>query len=158
LGKLEISTYHHPHLIVSSSSAQLGQLAENLVADWLQQQNWQILARRWHSRRGELDLVARHPELGLAFVEVKARSRGNWDAEGLLAVTPTKQAKLRITAQLFLAAHPHLAQLPCRFDVALVRSQPIGSPTGSRQRSAGLVQPTSPNHLTLQHYIVGAFE
>jgi hypothetical protein len=36
LGKLEISTYHHPHLIVSSSSAQLGQLAENLGADWLQ--------------------------------------------------------------------------------------------------------------------------
>jgi len=143
---------------VSSSSAQLGQLAENLVANWLQQQNWQILARRWHCRRGELDLVARHSESGLAFVEVKARSRGSWDAEGLLAVTPAKQSKIRMTAQLFLAAYPHLAQLPCRFDVALVRSQPIGSPPGPQQRSTGLDQPTSPNYLTLQHYIVGAFE
>ncbi len=125
-----------------TASAQLGQLAENLVADWLQQQGWQILARRWRLRRGELDIVALHSEQGVAFVEVKARSRGNWDAEGLLAITPVKQVKLLFTAQMFLVAHPHLADLPCRFDVALVRNQP---------RNAA-------PHLTLQHYLVGAFE
>jgi putative endonuclease len=125
-----------------TSSAQLGQLAENFVADWLQQQSWQILARRWRLQRGELDLVALHSDLGIAFVEVKARSRGSWDSGGLLAVTPVKQAKLLFTAQMFLATHPQLAQLPCRFDVALVQSQP----TSTQLR------------LTLQHYIVGAFE
>lgn len=132
-------------------SAQLGQQAEDLVAVWLQQQQWQILARRWHSRRGELDLVALHYELGLAFVEVKARSRGNWDAEGLLALTPAKQAKLLFTAQMFLAAHPQWAELPCRFDLALVRSLP-------RPRFTTEGDVAQPNHLTLQRYIVGAFE
>jgi putative endonuclease len=127
------------------TSAQLGQLAENFVADWLQQQSWQILARRWRSRRGELDLVALHRGLGVAFVEVKARSRGSWDAEGLLAITPAKQAKLLFTAQMFLAAHPQLAQLPCRFDVALVSSRPAN-------------QPSLLPHLRLQHYLIGAFE
>lgn len=119
---------------------ELGIQAEAFVADWLMAQGWTIECRRWRCRWGELDLVARQmqPMPTLAFVEVKARSLGNWDANGLLAITAQKQAKLVQAAQLFLADHPQWADWTCRFDVAIVRARS--------------------NHLHLQQYLPNAFD
>lgn len=147
----------------------IGQLAENLVAQWLKQQNWQILEQRWHCRWGELDLVALSLEPSLAFVEVKARSRGNWDVDGLLAITPTKREKLALAAQMFLSDEPTLADLPCRFDVALVTYQKLqkstvtplfteAAPTESRQIKLGQPVQLATCRLTLQQYLVAAFD
>lgn len=106
----------------------LGQLAEAFVAQWLLQQGWQILHRRWHCRWGELDLIASPPAGSLVFIEVKARRRGSWDEGGLLAITPKKQQKLWKAAAVFLTRHPQFANLPCRFDVALVHSRLLPQP------------------------------
>jgi putative endonuclease len=155
-------------------SSVVGQQGEAFVTQWLQQQGWSILARGWTSRWGELDVVALYPQgtcppSCLAFVEVKTRSRGNWDENGLLAITPTKQAKLWKTARLFLAQHPHLAEVPCRFDVALVTIQRVPSAqrlslqSPIKKSSGALITLQQPFNLegyqlTLQTYLESAFE
>jgi len=156
------------------AALQTGQLAEFFVARWLTAQGWTVLHQRWHCLYGELDVVATQPDT-LAFVEVKARSKGNWDENGLLSITPQKQAKLWQAAQLFLAEHPHLADLPCRFDIALLSCKPVRSsvkrsitPNGEVLRSDSqlslplMVEMGHPivfngYELTLRQYIVNAF-
>jgi putative endonuclease len=111
----------------------IGVLGEDLVARWLQSSGWTILQRRWRCQWGELDLVAKL-DLCLAFVEVKTRKQKNWDAGGLLAITPQKQIRLWQAAEYFLSAYPDLATYQCRFDVALVQHRKL-SVTQLRQRS-----------------------
>ncbi len=153
-----------------------GASGEDLVAEWLQQQGWEILHRRWRCRWGEIDIIAhrqpaasghRQGSATLAFVEVKTRRRGNWDAGGLLAITPQKQEKLYKAAELFLANRPDLAEIPCRFDVALVSCQqlPPGVSTGTRSGVSPSPVPVTVGQpvfrgqyqLTLQDYIESAF-
>ncbi len=104
-------------------SAEIGILGENLVAQWLQGQGWQIIAQRWRCQHGEIDLIAQQGDRLLTFVEVKTRNSRNWDADGLLAISASKQIRLWQAAQLFLATHPELDNFLYRFDVALVRYQ-----------------------------------
>jgi putative endonuclease len=102
----------------------IGVLGEDLVAQWLQTSGWTILHRRWRCQWGELDLIAKL-DLCLAFVEVKTRKQNNWDAGGLLAVTPQKQTRLWQAAEYFLSTNPDLATDQCRFDVALVQHRKL---------------------------------
>lgn len=144
---------------VALTSQVLGQYGEALVCNWLRQKHCQVLHQRWHSRFGEIDLIAKGQSgqgrlrtETLAFIEVKTRSHGNWDADGLLAVTRAKQKKLRMTARYFLVRHPHLSELPCRFDIALVICQTSVAPD-----RLSLPIPNSSKHLMLQTYVRDAF-
>jgi putative endonuclease len=93
-----------------------GHAAERLAALRLTLAGYRILARRYRTRVGEIDLVARRGGV-LAFVEVKQRRE---IGAAMDAVTPQSRARIRRTAELFLKNHPALCDLTCRFDVVVV--------------------------------------
>jgi len=104
--------------------AKIGELGEKFVGQWLENQGYLILHYNWRCKWGEIDLIAQNQANShLIFVEVKTRSRNNWDENGLWAITPKKQGKIQTTAEVFFSTNPHLVDLPCRFDVALVFCQ-----------------------------------
>ena len=95
--------------------------AEDLVASFYQRNGFEIVARNWHCREGELDIVATsHSDTGLTIVviEVKARATNNFGTP-FESVTLAKQKKLRITTTKFLAANPELHG-EIKFDVVAV--------------------------------------
>jgi putative endonuclease len=94
----------------------LGLSAESRAAALLVAKGYRILARRWKSPVGEIDIVARRRKL-LVFVEVKARDRFDDAAE---AVTPQQQRRLIAAAEAWLATHPDHVAEDMRFDVMLV--------------------------------------
>jgi putative endonuclease len=94
----------------------LGLSAESCAAILLIAKGYRILARRWKTPFGEIDIVARRRGT-LVFVEVKARERADDAAE---AVTGRNQRRIIAAAELWLARNPADAQRDIRFDVVLV--------------------------------------
>jgi putative endonuclease len=69
----------------------IGISAESRAAAYLIAKGFRILARRWRSLVGEIDIVARRRRL-LVFVEVKARNSLDEAAESLPALVKTPVA------------------------------------------------------------------
>lgn len=95
----------------------LGKSGETFACRELERLGYAIVARRFRTRHGELDIVARDGET-LVFVEVKARRtlRFGLPAE---AVTGFKQDRIRrMAAEYVLARGVHLRT--CRFDIVSV--------------------------------------
>src|SRR4051794_27998217 len=95
--------------------------AESRAAVFLIAKGFRILARRWRSPVGEIDIVARRRKL-LVFVEVKARDTLDDAAE---AVTPQQQRRICAAAEAWLAAHPDASVQDMRFDAVLVPPRSI---------------------------------
>lgn len=98
-----------------SNTYQRGLDAEAAVATDYQRRGYTILATRYKTKDGELDLVAQN-SMGLVFIEVKARATL---PDGLEAISAKQQSRLLNAAQHYLAAC-HTLDAPCRFDVAVV--------------------------------------
>jgi putative endonuclease len=93
-----------------------GLSAEARAAAFLMAKGYRILAKRFRTPYGEIDIVARRRNL-LAFVEVKARASLD---DAAYAVTPRQQQRIITTAQAWLMVHPEHADFDLRFDAMLI--------------------------------------
>ena len=96
----------------------LGQQGEELACRRLRQRGYAVLARRYRTRYGEIDIVARDGDT-MVFVEVKTRKTASCGAPAE-AVTPLKRRRLASMASDYLARHPPDAR-GVRFDVVAIR-------------------------------------
>ena len=90
--------------------------AESRAAAFLIAKGFRILARRWRSPLGEIDIVARRRHL-LVFAEVKARANLDEAAE---AVSDRQRRRIAAAAEIWLAANPDETIRDIRFDAILV--------------------------------------
>lgn len=95
----------------------VGKCGEELAVLELVARGYAILARRYRTRHGEIDIIAEH-QGALVFVEVKARLTGEYGGAAA-AVTLFKQRRLTTMAVLYLARSGRTSR-PCRFDVVAI--------------------------------------
>ncbi len=96
---------------------------------YLEKKGYEALERNYRTRHGEIDLIVRG-EGTLVFVEVKLR-RGMGFGDPLEAVTPQKQARIRLMAERYLAkkGEDFVANFDeVRFDVVGILLEGAGSP------------------------------
>jgi len=93
-----------------------GHLGEWLAAFALILKGYRIVARRFRTPLGEIDLIARRGKL-VAIVEVKARPTL---AEAMEAVSFSAQRRIDAAADLWLARQPDYAQLSLRYDLVAI--------------------------------------
>jgi putative endonuclease len=95
----------------------LGKTGEDCAVAELDRRGYAILARRYRTRYGEIDIVARDAG-AIVFVEVKARTTRDMGSAAE-AVTAAKQRRLARMAADYIARH-NLENTPCRFDVVAI--------------------------------------
>jgi putative endonuclease len=110
---------------VSEQRQQLGQRGEQEAERFLRQRGLRVLARRYRTTAGELDLVAADG-VTIVFVEVKTQTtRGAADPEE--KVRRDKRNRMVRAARAFVR-QKRLDERPCRFDIVAVVCPTDGPP------------------------------
>src|SRR6516162_9751705 len=98
-------TTHRSGRPLSQTSYKAGVAAECDAKGFLEAKDYRILAQRYKTKGGEIDLVAKRGD-HLAFVEVKGRKTHE---QAAWAILPRQQARIAIAAEVFLGEHAELA-------------------------------------------------
>ena len=109
-----------------ATSKLAGAWGEAIAAEYLRKKHYKIIANGFHSRYGEIDLIAKNRHY-LVFVEVKLRKSASF-AQAREYVDLRKQDRLRTTASLYLSQNP--TKLQPRFDVIEIYA-PEGTQTAA---------------------------
>lgn len=102
-----------------------GKSAEKFAQAYLIQNGLKYITHNYSCRGGEIDLILEKSNY-LLFVEVKFRTRSDFGYAHEM-VSKSKQKKIILAAQHFLAQHPKYKNYDCRFDV--IALQKNGSKT-----------------------------
>jgi putative endonuclease len=94
-----------------------GRKAEDWACRFLEERGLKVLARNFHGRRGELDIIAREGN-ELRVVEVRSRDAGS-DRTPEASISPTKARRISLTASRFIHRHK-LFNVPVRLDLLVV--------------------------------------
>lgn len=102
---------------------QTGTAYEELAANWLKTQGFQILKRNYSCGQGEIDIIAKDNDY-LVFIEVKYRkyTHMGYPSE---AVHLQKQKKIIKTALYYCYSHKIPETQACRFDVISILGEKI---------------------------------
>jgi putative endonuclease len=106
---------------------ELAAKGEELAAQILTDQGYEIIERNYRYGHGEIDIIAIDPDSKCTvFVEVK--SRGNLEyGEPEYAITKAKQKQVRKVAELYLF-EKEIKELDCRFDVFAILFEDSNNP------------------------------
>ena len=94
----------------------MGEIGEIKAADFLKEHKYKIHSVNYHSRFGEIDIIATNSEY-IVFVEVKLRKQNSLYS-AIEAISFSKQQKIIKTAEIFLSEN--ILDLQPRFDVIAI--------------------------------------
>jgi putative endonuclease len=95
-----------------------GHSAEIAALVFLRLKGYRLLAQRYKSSHGEIDLIMRRGKV-TAFVEVKLRATHE---DAIAAVSPYQSKRIAAAASLWMMKDQIAAQGHCRFDIVAVNS------------------------------------
>jgi putative endonuclease len=93
-----------------------GHVSEHLAALWLLLHGYSILAMRFRTKAGEIDIIARRRDL-VVFVEVKARRVVD---QAVFAVDDYTARRIRNASAVWLSRQPDAARLSYRYDIVAI--------------------------------------
>ena len=104
---------------------QRGKRAEKLARTYLRQQGLRLIQANYPSRWGEIDLIMQEQSQQsnhMVFIEVRYR-RQNQYGQAVYSITPSKQHRIKKTAQIYQQNNPLTLGQTCRFDVVLLSGE-----------------------------------
>ena len=103
-----------------AAAERFGRFAELCCVWRLRLTGHAVLARRFRTPMGEIDIVARRGEV-LIFVEVKARPNAD---EAMFSITERQLRRIGRAAEAFVSRYPRFARHGMRYDAMLLGRHP----------------------------------
>ena len=95
-----------------------GDAGEDRAALYLEEKGFKIIARKWRTRSGEIDIIAEKADY-LVFFEVKTLPKGTSDML-LRELNQEKQQRILKTSKCYLLNHRQYNDSYVRFDVIVI--------------------------------------